>query len=74
MKALKEAIREHRKARLETQAQYAEYLGVSRAAVCAWEAGTRTPTMAMARLLVDKGLNKRIVIAAVAEQVSGAAA
>lgn len=74
MKVLAEAIRLHRHARLETQDEYATYLGVSRAAVAAWELGIRTPSMVMARLLIDKGVNKQIVKAAVAERATGEAA
>jgi len=74
MKTLAPAIRAHRLARLETQEEYAAFLNVSRAAVAAWEAGIRTPSFAMAKVLIEKGVNKQIVIAAVSERAGGVAA
>lgn len=60
------AIKAHRRRNLMTQAEYAEHIGVSVGAIMGWEQGVRTPSLAMARKLVAKGVDRAVVLDAVA--------
>jgi len=57
-----------------TQAEYAIHLGVSHGAVMGWEQGVRTPSLAMARKLIAKGVDRAAVLDAVASRDGGVAA
>ena len=72
--SLPAAIRRHRTRNLMTQAEYANHLKVSTSAVMGWEQGVRTPSLAMARKLIDKGVDKAVVLAAVTSRAEDAAA
>lgn len=59
------ALRDHRTSLFFTQAEYAKHVGVSPAAIAAWETDARVPSLAMARKLVAHGVNREIVLDAV---------
>jgi len=68
------AIKAHRRRNLMTQPEYAAHLGVSVGAVMGWEQGLRTPSLAMARRLIERGVDRAAVLDAVASTDSGEAA
>ena len=71
--SLPDAIRRHRKLNLMTQPEYADYLGVAVGTVMGWEQGLRTPSLALARKLIAKGVDKSVVLAAVTGEAKDAA-